>query len=151
MAFFEDLKRGASEVADKVVRKTTDITALAKVNISIKASESKLNTVYEEIGYLFYTAERNGLDNTEAIAAKVLKADGIIVEIDNLKKEYARLRKMRICSSCGNEIGTDCLFCPICGAKQETVEECCTCCGDDCGCEEEESCECCCDCKSDEE
>ena len=148
MAFFEELKRGASEVADKVVKKTTDITSLAKVNINIRASESKLSTVYEEIGYLFYTAERNGVDNTEAIAAKVLKADGIIVEIDNLKKEYARLRKLRVCDGCGNEIGTDCQFCPVCGQKQEVGEECSE---DECGCgcdsESDESC----DCKSDEE
>ena len=139
MAFFEDLFRSASDVADKVVKKTTDITSTAKVNINIKAAESKLNSVYEEIGYLFYTAERNGVDNTEAIAAQVLKADGIIVEIDNLKKEYARLRKMRLCDKCGSEIDTDCLFCPVCGQKQEpvfTAEPECTC-DEHCECEGE--------------
>ena len=142
MAFFEDLKRSASDVADKVVKKTTDITSIAKVNINIKASESKLNTVYEEIGYLFYTAERNGVDNTEAIAAQVLKADGIIVEIDNLKKEYARLRKMKICSVCGSEISDECFFCPICGSKLENEPEA-PCCEDEC--------DCCCEDKADEE
>lgn len=151
MAFFEELKRGASEVADKVVKKTTDITAIAKVNINIKASEAKLNSVYEEIGYLFYTAERNGVDNTEAIAAQVLKADGIIVEIDNLKRESAKLRNVVICPACGSEIDTECLFCPVCGQKQEVPEPKC-----DCGCEcsdEECSCEECdceeCDCTDD--
>ncbi len=163
MAFFEELKRGASEVADKVVKKTTDITSIAKVNFNIKASEAKLNSVYEEIGYLFYTAERNGVDNTEAIAAQVLKADGIIVEIDNLKKESAKLRKVVLCPACGSEIDTDCLFCPACGAKQEVPETKCDCgcedCADECECSEcdceecesAEECDCCCEHNSDEE
>lgn len=141
MAFLDELKRGASEVADKVVKKTTDITSIAKININIKASEAKLSSVYEQIGYLFYTAERNGIDNTEAIAAEVLKADGIIVEIDDLKKESAKLRKVVICNECGSEVDSSCNFCAICGCKLEKAEPECDCC---CGGECEDDADCCC-------
>ena len=130
MTFFDDIKRGASDVAGKVAKKTGELTGIAKINFNIKTSEAKLSSVYEEIGFLFYTAERNNVDFTEEIAAQVLKADGIIVEIDNLKKEAAKLRGARICSGCGNEIGSECAFCSFCGKKQEAEksgEEACSC------------------------
>jgi len=128
MAFFDEFKRGASEVADKVAKKTTDLTAIAKIAFNIKSDESKLSNVYEEIGYLFYTAERNGVDYTEEISAQILKADGLLAEIETLKKESAKLRNSAVCSACGNEIACDVAFCPFCGKKQEEAHEDCGCC-----------------------
>ena len=139
MAFFDDIKRSASDVADKVVKKTGELTGIAKTYLSIHSSENKLNEIYKEIGFLFYTAERYGVDYTEEIAAQVLKADGLIVEIDNLRKSYAKARGLRVCVGCGNEISSDCLFCSFCGAKQEQEKNECT-----CSCEDEA--ECCCEC-----
>lgn len=135
MAFIEELKRGASDVAGKVAKKTGELTSIAKMNMNIRSSESKLSSIYEEIGFLFYTAERNGVDFTEEIAAQVLKADSLIVEIDNLKKAYAKARGFRVCPECGNEIDSECAFCSFCGKKQELKEDDdeCSC---DCGCEE---------------
>ena len=150
MAFFDELKRGASDAADKVVKKAGEITGIAKTNLNIRSSESKLNSVYQEIGFLFYNAERNGVDYTEEIAAQVLKADGLIVEIDNLKKAYAKARGLSVCRECGNEIDTESAFCSFCGAKQEKECscDCCCDCEDDC---EENGCDCGTDEKKDEE
>lgn len=123
MAFIDEFKKSASGAADKVVKKAGELTELAKTNIGIRSSESKLNDVYREIGFLFYTAERNGIDYTEEIAAQVLRADSLVVEIDNLKKSYAKARGYRVCSECGNEIAKECSFCSFCGAKQEEEKD----------------------------
>lgn len=123
MAFFDDLKRNASGAADKAVKKTNEFTNMAKLKMNVKSAEGKLSSVYEEIGRLFYTAERNGEDCTSDIAAYIMKADKLKAEIAESNKKISKLRNIRICEGCGNEIENDALFCPYCGQKQEIPEE----------------------------
>ena len=157
MTFFDDFKRNASDAANKAVKKTEELTNIAKLNINLKTNEAKLCGIYEIIGRMFYEAEREGADNTADITSAIMKADKINSEISSIKKEIAKLRKVTICENCGKEISDEALFCSFCGAKQEkpepeTTEECgCGCteecdCTDDCGCTDECECsdECCC-------
>ncbi|MBQ3814951.1 MAG: zinc-ribbon domain-containing protein [Clostridia bacterium] len=123
MPNFEELKRNASGVADRAVKKTNELTAFVKLKMGIKASEAKLSSVYEEIGRLFYTAERNGEDCTSDIAAYIMKADKLKADIAAAKKQISKLKKERVCESCGNEIDENVAFCPFCGTKQEKLVE----------------------------
>ena len=131
MAFFEELKRNASGVANKAAKKTNDLTSLAKLNVAINNTESKLASVYEEIGRLFYNAERNGEDYTSDIAALIMKADKMKADIEATQKQINALRKVVVCEGCGNEISEEAAYCSFCGTKQvkpepvveETVEE----------------------------
>ncbi len=122
MAFIDELKKSAVDFAGKAKQKTTKITGITKINLSIKSKEAKLATVYEEIGRLFYLAEREGLDNTEDIATCIMQADKYNSDIELAKRELAQLRKVKTCDECGNEIDRDFAFCNFCGAKQEVVE-----------------------------
>ena len=134
MAFnFDTIKRNASGVANKAAKKTNDLTSLAKLNVSVKTMEAKLDGVYEEIGRLFYNAERNGEDYTSDIAALIMKADKFMADIDATKKQINSLRKVVVCEGCGKEISDEAAYCSFCGTKQtkpepevaaeETVEE----------------------------
>lgn len=155
--FFENFKRNASTAADKAAKKTNELTAIAKLNVNVKTAETKLSSVYEEIGRMFYNAERTGVDCTGDIADCIMKADKLKADIASYKAEIAKLRKVVTCEGCGNEISEDAAFCSHCGMKQvkpepeAPVEECECCCGEEsCDCEEscecEDSCECgCCD------
>ncbi len=151
MTIFNNLKRGATDAANKAAKKTGEITNIAKLTMNIKTAEAKLGEVYEEIGRLFYTAERTGEDCTSEIASNIMKADKIKADIANFKAEIAVLRNVIICESCGNEIGAESAFCSFCGTKVEkaapvaeepAAEETCQCC---CKCEGEEAEECCCE------
>ena len=123
MAFnFETIKRNASGVANKAAKKTNDLTNLAKLNVSVKNMEAKLDGVYEEIGRLFYNAERNGDDYTSEIAALIMKADKFMADIDSTRKQINALRKVVVCEGCGNEISEDAAFCSFCGTKQVKPE-----------------------------
>ena len=122
MAFIDELKKSAVDFADKAKQKTTKITGITKINLAIKSNESKLAAVYEEIGRLFYLAEREGTDNTEAIATAIMKADKYNADIELAKRDLAKLRDVKNCDACGNEIDRDFAFCNFCGAKQEILE-----------------------------
>ena len=104
MAFIDELKKGAIDFAGKAKQKTTKITGITKISLAIKSNENKLATVYEEIGRLFYLAEREGADNTEAIATAIMKADKYNADIELAKRELAELRAVKTCDECGNEI-----------------------------------------------
>lgn len=154
MTIFNNLKRGATDAANKAAKKTGEITNIAKLTMNIKNAETKLGDVYEEIGRLFYTAERTGEDCTSEIAANIMKADKIKADIANFKAEIAVLRNVIVCENCGNEVNADYAFCNFCGNKiekpvvgtEESEEEVCECC--ECG--EEEAEECCCECECEE-
>ena len=160
MAFnIDNLKKNFKDVTDKTVKKTNELTSIAKLNVAIKSEESKLSDCYKSIGRLFYTAERDNLDNTEEIATYIMQADKIKANIAGYQKELAILRNVVICEGCNNEISNDAIFCPICGLKvnkpapvveEEAVEDECCCEGEQCECECECTCEeadgeCCCE------
>ena len=159
MSIFNNIKRGATDAANKAAKKTGEITNIAKLTYNIKNAEAKLGDVYEEIGRLFYTAERTGEDYTSDIASNIMKADKLKADIASYKEQVAVLRNVFICESCGNEISADSAFCSFCGTKverpapaeveveeapvaEEAAEECCCC---ECDGEEETE-ECCCGC-----
>lgn len=147
MSFFEDFKRGATDAAAKAARKTDEISNIVRLNVNVKTGEMKLSGVFEEIGRLFYEAERTGTDYTSDIASAIMKADKIKADIENAKKQLAKLRKVAVCKNCGKEISDEVAFCPFCGAKYEKPEEECSC--EETCCEEnheentEEHCSCC--------
>ena len=120
---FEEIKRSASGVAERTVKKTGDVTNIVKLKVNLKSAESKLSSVYEEIGRLFYTAERSGEDCTSDIAAYIMKADKLKADIAEYNKQIAKLHNVRICDNCGTEIDETVNFCPVCGAKQEPIVE----------------------------
>lgn len=165
MSFFEEFKRNATDVANKAVKKTGELTNIARLCINVKSNEAKLSSVFEEIGYMFYEAQSTSADHTSDIASLIMKADKIKADIENIKKEIAKLKKVVICTSCGNEVSEEASFCPHCGAKIEKPEpETCeddSCCDENecscgCGCEETETaetcgCGCCCDEETTEE
>jgi len=155
MAFnIESIKKNFKDVTGKTVKKTNELTAIAKLNVAIKSEESKLSDCYKAIGRLFYTAERDNLDNTEEIATYIMQADKIKATIADHQKELAALRNVVICEGCSNEISNEAIFCPICGLKvnkpapveEEALseEEACECEGG-CCCEEAPVEECCCE------
>ena len=120
---FDEIKRSASGVADRAVKKTGEVTSLVRLKVSLRSAEAKLKEVYEEIGRLFYTAERKGEDCTSDTAAYIMKADKLKADIAAINKQIAKLRNVRICETCGHEISQNVNFCPICGAKQDTLVE----------------------------
>lgn len=120
---FDEIKRSASGVADRAVKKTGEVTSLVRLKVSLRSAEAKLKEVYEEIGRLFYTAERRGEDCTSDTAAYIMKADKLKADIAAINKQIAKLRNVRICETCGHEISQTVNFCPVCGAKQDTLVE----------------------------
>lgn len=114
MGFFDDLTKNAKSFAEKAVKKTGEVAESAKLTISLKSEESKLENLFAALGKLCYEKAEDGL-----IAAQILEIDEQKTVIAQIKAEIAANSGKVFCQSCGKEIDADTAFCPHCGAKQE--------------------------------
>lgn len=138
MAFWEDLQKGVTEAASYTAKKTSELTGIAKMKFNLHSEELKLEKCFTKIGSLFYTSEREGVDNTAEIAALIMQADKIKASVNSYREQLSKLRNSSICPGCGAEIAEDSVFCHVCGLKQEknerSFEESCECEDDSCEC-----------------
>ena len=122
MAFWEDLTKGAKDAANYTVKKTEELTNIAKLKISLKGEESKLDDCFEDIGELYYLADRNGDDNAEAIVQLMKNADEIKAKIAELKANLADIQGDTVCSACGASYDSEFEYCPKSGAGKKADE-----------------------------
>ncbi len=123
MAFFDDLQKTVTDAAYYTAKKTGELTGVARVKFNIKAEEVRLKSTYAKIGALFYSSEREGLDNAEEIATLITQADKINGDIKAYREKLAELRKSRVCPACGGKVSKSAFFCPTCGEKLERSED----------------------------
>lgn len=120
-----DFKSILDNVASKVdtfaktaAKKTGEVAESAKLAISLKSEQHKLEGMFTTLGKLFYE-QAKGTDVRAQVAAQVMEIDEQKKVINDLKVTIAEASGKVICESCGKEIDVDNAFCPVCGKKQE--------------------------------
>lgn len=118
MGFFDDFTKNAKNIASKAVKKTGELAESAKLTITLKSEESKLEGLFAALGKLTYEKADAAL-----IAAEILEIDEQKNVIKQLKADIAANSGKMFCPACGKEIADDAKFCPACGKPQETKAE----------------------------
>lgn len=108
----------ASELAKSAVKKTGEVAESAKLAISIKSEQSKLDNMFTTLGKLFYE-QAKGTEVRAQVAAQILEIDEQKKVIEDLRLTAANASGRMICDSCGKEMSLDDAFCPVCGKKVE--------------------------------
>lgn len=129
-----DIKAIVSSVASKAeslartaVKKGGEVAEAAKLNITLKSEEKKLENMFATLGKLFYEQVK-GTDVRAQVKAQVMEIDEQKLVIEELKATIAEAGGKVSCESCGKEIDIDAAYCPTCG-KAQAPKKC------DCGCE----------------
>lgn len=117
MALWEDIAKSAKDAAAYTVKKTEELTSVAKIKMSIRSEENNLDKCFSEIGSLYYAYQRQGEDHTSEIAALLMEADQVQAKIKCLRDSLAKLQKSVICPGCSAQVTTEYDFCPLCGTK----------------------------------
>lgn len=125
MALWDDIAKSAKDAAAYTVKKTEELTSIAKIKMSIRSEENNLDKCFSEIGSLYYAYQREGEDHTSEIAALLMEADQVREKIKCLRDSLAKLQKSVICPGCSAQVTTEYDFCPLCGAKlkEETPQQ----------------------------
>ena len=112
--FFVNFSKNAKTIADKAVKKTGEVAESAKLIISLKSEEAKLERLFNNLGKLCYDKADDA-----SIAALIIEIDDQKEVIAKIKADIAANSGKAYCISCGKEITSDAIFCPYCGNKQE--------------------------------
>jgi ribosomal protein L40E len=125
MALIDKLSKIAKSVGDEAAnaaKKSGELIEITKLNHAISNEEDKINAILPKMGNISYQKFKNGENIDPDLLNYCNKIEEIKSTITGLKQKILEIKNVKICQSCGSELGLDITFCPKCGAKQDTPE-----------------------------
>ena len=113
MGFFDDIGKKVSDVGQKTLQKTKEVSDKVKINSQISDEEKKLENTYCQIGKLY--VEKHTYDYEPEFAQMVQFVVETEKRIEEYKKQIQELKKTNTCPNCGAEVPKDNQFCSSCG------------------------------------
>ncbi len=115
---WDEISRKLTEAADYTVKKTEQLTAIAKLEYKLSNAKNKLNQLYAHMGKMKFSEMTGETVDAKAYQAVYDKITAMLLLIEELEEKLAKLRNWRFCIGCGGKIGADMTFCPKCGIRQ---------------------------------
>ncbi len=115
MSVLDEIAKGASYAS----KKTGELTALAKLKLSLQSEKGKLTDCYTELGKLYYEFIENGTDMSAEIATYVTAVSNSKARIAETRARIAELQDNVICPNCSAKVPRNFAFCHACGKKLE--------------------------------
>lgn len=114
MSDFTDSLSRAKKI---VIKKTDELSKLARISMEIEGTKARLCAIYEKIGEGIVNDSLSGrkLDD-EKIAMLVIKAKEEKAKLSQLIEKKNELSDKTYCPSCGKSAQKG-AFCPYCGEK----------------------------------
>lgn len=140
MAFFQDLGKKITNVAQDASKKTNELIEISKLNSSINAEKSAITETHKKIGVTIYSLYSAGEGVPDAVAADVQNIATRLQNITGLENKIAEVKAeadrsraenaaaapvaagaagTKFCSSCGAPLDAGMLFCGKCGHKND--------------------------------
>ncbi|MDD6735306.1 MAG: zinc ribbon domain-containing protein [Clostridiales bacterium] len=128
----ENIKKGAQTAKTEagrltkvVIDKTTNIVDITKLSLAKNDTESKISTLYRQIGESIYKKYLSGRDFESDISDVCVEIDKFKAELDELSDQIAGLKNTVVCTKCGQYNNKDSEYCSKCGthitSETETV------------------------------
>ncbi len=114
---FEDTVVKTKELLDAAGEKVSNAVNIQKIKINIAKIKSNISHDYQILGKLYYSGEKKGNVDSDAIKAMV---DEIDLELDNLREAEAELAFAKgdtVCDNCGATNRADADYCSKCGVE----------------------------------
>ncbi|HIR88524.1 MAG TPA: zinc-ribbon domain-containing protein [Candidatus Fimimorpha faecalis] len=121
MDFFEKLTETFAKNSKEFADKAKDYAEVAKLHTKINAANTKINESLITLGKAYYDAHKNdGNTEFEAIFEEIHKAH---LTIRKCQEEIQKIKNIKICEKCGEEVSADATYCSHCGAKLKTTDK----------------------------
>ncbi|GAE90082.1 zinc-ribbon domain-containing protein [Acetivibrio straminisolvens] len=119
MEFIKDFTRKVTDTARIAAKKSSDMVEITKLNFNIGTEEDKIKKVYAQIGEIVYHSFEKGEEIPEDLKGLCEKIVASKKNIEKMKQQILRLKSIKICSSCNEELREEVVYCPKCGTRQE--------------------------------
>ena len=117
MGVFEDIFVKAKGAVDALGEKAGQFVDVSKLNIKMAELKSDLKNEYEALGKTVYTCEKNHIDSASEVTNASLRIDSIYMQIEELKKQVAKMKNKVLCKECGNANNVNDSYCGKCGKE----------------------------------
>lgn len=125
MAFFEELKKGITDVSESIAKKSSEVVGLQKLKMKKSSLESDIRKDFVRLGKVYFAKmEETGVIDDEAMDCyqKIVDAQAAVEEIE---AKIEKLSGEKTCKACGHKTSLGTVYCPQCGTKFEVKEETC--------------------------
>lgn len=113
--FFEQVGKKVSKTSQEAVKKTKDLTEIAKIKAQITDEEKRLNKIYMNLGQQYYQLKG---ENPDLIFNDLCKAiESCLQNIDRYNVMVNEIKGIKRCSVCGTEMSIASTYCQCCGHK----------------------------------
>lgn len=121
MDFFEKLTETFAKNSKEFADKAKDYAEVAKLHTRINAANTKINESLITLGKAYYDAHKNdGNTEFEDIFEEIRKAH---LTIRKCQEEIQKIKNIKICEKCGEEVSADATYCSHCGAKLKNATD----------------------------
>ena len=112
--FAKSIGNGAATVA----KKSEEIVEVSKTNMSIDSNENKIYELYAKIGETIFNRYKENKDVPEEIKGTCEDIDKLEEDNEKLTVKINKIKKLRKCSNCGENMKLQVAYCPKCGLRQ---------------------------------
>jgi uncharacterized membrane protein YvbJ len=110
-----------SDAAKSTAKKSEELIEIGKVKAKIRDAENEIEKAKMQIGEAAYKRFKEGESTFPEAEEMGGKIDGILDDIKGLEEKILRLRHVRACPGCGDEVEDTVAFCSKCGHKFEPL------------------------------
>ena len=105
----------AAAAACDLGNRAADLLAAGRQSIRLAELESSVLTELRHVGEMIYATHTGTPTKSEVLLAKLKEIDALYDEMDVLKREIARAKRIPVCDVCGSIGEKGDLYCRDCG------------------------------------
>lgn len=113
MAFFDNISKTVNNATRGAVKKTKDVSEVAKLNTQISNLKAEAGQKYQALGERYF--QLCGDAPPQELAELVADLKALNSKIHDCEKEIQTLKGMIQCPNCGKLLERDAVFCSVCG------------------------------------
>ena len=120
MAFFDEMKNRVTQASQSAAKSAKEFSEITRLNGEISDAESRINQLYNQIGYEVYCAY--SAHPLPEAADLIEQVNALHDKIENCRMQIQTINAASRCPNCGAKIRPGMAFCSGCGARLVQAE-----------------------------
>lgn len=117
MAFFDEMKNRVTQASQSAAKSAKEFSEITRLNGEISDAESRINQLYNQIGYEVYCAY--SAHPLPEAADLIEQVNALHDKIENCRMQIQTINAASRCPNCGAKIRPGMAFCSSCGTRVE--------------------------------